>query len=140
MQGVLLRASFRCPPLSGQENYGVVSTFQQHFCQEEGIANKLITTIRAIMIGQQIDVIPMALRGDVAAETTSVLSMTPVQNAAGPQHCGNLVRFRTTGADGSGFLKTPGSDRCWRVRMHGTISHPSQNSWRTSNRSKMPLT
>ena len=58
MQGVLSRASFRRPPLSGQKIFTVLSL---HICniyaKKRGIAKKLILRIRAIMIGQQIDVV-----------------------------------------------------------------------------------
>ena len=59
MQGVLSRASFRRPPVSGQKSFTVVvSTYQQHLRQEEkGIAKKLILTLRAITISQQVDLV-----------------------------------------------------------------------------------
>ena len=58
MQGILSRASFRCPPLSSQETfYGVVSTKKATSTPKRGIAKKLILTIRTMMIGQQIDVV-----------------------------------------------------------------------------------
>ena len=56
MQGVLSRASFRRPPVSGQETFTVVSLrISNIYAKKRGIAKKLILTIRAIMIGQHID-------------------------------------------------------------------------------------
>ena len=58
MQGVLSRASFRRPPLSGQETFPVLSLHFSHiYAKKRGIDKKLILTIRAIMISQQIDVV-----------------------------------------------------------------------------------
>ena len=58
MQGVLSRASFRRPPLSGQKTFTVLSHHISNiYAKKLGIAKKLILTIRAIMIGQQIDVV-----------------------------------------------------------------------------------
>ena len=58
MQGVLSRASFRRPPLSGQKTFTVLSLHVSNiYAKQRGIAKKLILTIRAIMIGQQIDVV-----------------------------------------------------------------------------------
>ena len=46
MQGILSRASFRRPPLSGQETLTVLSLHHEpHLCQKKrGIAKKLILT------------------------------------------------------------------------------------------------
>ena len=58
MQGVLSRASFRRPPTSGQATFTVLSLHINNiYAKKKGIAKKLILTIRAIMISQQIDVV-----------------------------------------------------------------------------------
>ena len=58
MQGVLSRASFRRPPLSGQKTFTVMPLHKSNiYAKKRGIAKKLILTIRAIMIGQQIDLV-----------------------------------------------------------------------------------
>ena len=58
MQGKLSRALFRRPPLSGQETFTVLSLHISHiYAKKRSIAKKLILTIRAIMIGQQIDMV-----------------------------------------------------------------------------------
>ena len=65
---VLSRASFRRSPLSGQKTYGVVSTFfALSTPKKRCIAKKLILTIRAIVIGQQIDVFAGDFNGDSVA-------------------------------------------------------------------------
>ena len=58
VQGVLSRASFRRPPVSGQKTFTVLSLHVNHtYAMKRGIAKKLILTIRAIMIGHQIDLV-----------------------------------------------------------------------------------
>ena len=58
MEGVLSRASFRRPPLSGHKTFTVMSLHVSNICAKKRcVAKKLILTIRAIMIGQQIDVV-----------------------------------------------------------------------------------
>ena len=76
-----------------------------------------------------LQVTSMVRRGDAATETTSVLSTKPLQTLRcqrrralhplwGPSSIPN------NWADVCGFLKPPGSDRCWKVRMHGAFSIP----------------
>ena len=58
MQGVLSRASFRRPPVGGQKIFTVLSLqISNIYAKKKGIAKKLILTIRAVMISQQIDVV-----------------------------------------------------------------------------------
>ena len=66
MQGILSRASFRRPPLSGQETFTVLSLHISNIqVKKRGIAKKLILTIRAVMTGQQIDVFAGDFNGTV---------------------------------------------------------------------------
>ena len=65
--------------------YSVVSTYQQHLRQEERHFLKKLTWLQ---------VISMVLRGDVAAETTSVLLTKPILivpclRHRAPHHCGD---------------------------------------------------
>ena len=64
MQGVLSRASFRRPPVSGQETFTVMSLHISNiYAKKRCIAKKLILTIRAIMIGQHIDLVACDFNG-----------------------------------------------------------------------------
>ena len=64
MQGVVSRASFRRPPVSGQVTFTVLSLhISNYYAKKKGIAKKLIPTIRAIMISQQIDVVAGEFNG-----------------------------------------------------------------------------
>ena len=112
MQGVLSRASFRRQPLSGQKTFTVLSLHISNiYAKKKGIAKKLILTLRAIMISQEVDLIAgdsMVLRGDVVAETTSVLLTkhlwtVPCLRHRAPHHCGDLVPFRTIGQTSADF-------------------------------------
>ena len=58
MQGVLSRASFRRPRVSGQETFAVLSLHISNiYAKKKRIAKKLILTIRAIMISQKVDLV-----------------------------------------------------------------------------------
>ena len=59
----------------------------------------------------------MVQRGDAATETTSVLSTKPLLTTHCQRHLGDPDQF-------PGFLKPPGSDLYWKVRMHGAFSVP----------------
>ena len=82
-----------CP----EDFYGVVSTCKQYLRPKNGgVAKKLILTIRAIMIGQQIDLVA-GEHGDAATETTSVLSRKLLQTVRcqrhrALRHCGDPDR------------------------------------------------
>ena len=64
-------------PVSGQTSFTVLSPpISNKYARKKGIAKKLILTLRANMILKKLNslqVISMVQRGDVAAETTSVL-------------------------------------------------------------------
>ena len=56
MQGVLSRASFRRSSMSGQKYFTVLSLHISNiYGKKKGIAKKLILTLRAIMISQEVD-------------------------------------------------------------------------------------
>ena len=58
MQGVLSRASFRRPPVSCQVTFTVLSLHISNiYAKQKGIAKKLILTVRAIMISQEVDLV-----------------------------------------------------------------------------------
>ena len=64
MQGILSRASFRRAALSGQK-YCTVSSLHisNIYAKKKGIAKKLILTLRAIMISQQVDLVACDFNG-----------------------------------------------------------------------------
>ena len=71
----------------------------------------------------------MVLRGDVAAETTSVLLrklllIVPYLRHQAPHHCGDLDPFGTTWQTSADFSKPPSVDRFWKVHKHDALSIP----------------
>ena len=77
LQGVLSRASFRRRPLGGQKTFTVLSLHIGNiYARKRGIAKELILTIRAVMLGQHIDLVAGEIstgqRGGATMETTSV--------------------------------------------------------------------
>ena len=64
LQGVLSCASFRRPPFSDQKTFTVLSLHITNiYAPKRVIAKKLILTIRAIMIGQHIDLVASDFNG-----------------------------------------------------------------------------
>ena len=105
MQGVLSRASFRRPPVSGQETFTVLSLHLSNiYAKKRGIAKKLILTIRAIMIGQQIDVVAGDFNGtawrcsnrDNMSTIDKLLQTVPYLRYRALHHCGDMDQFQTT--------------------------------------------
>ena len=145
MQGVLSRASFRHPPLSGIKTFTVLSPHISNICAKS-IAKKLILTIRAIMIGQHVDLVAGDFNG-TAWRCSNRNNISTVDEAfadcalptpPGPTPLWGPESIPNNWADVCGFLKPPDSDRYWKVRIHGAFSTPHQNSGLSPNRSKLP--
>ena len=117
MQGILSRASFRRPPP-----------------KKRCIAKKLILTIRAIMIGQQIDVVAGNFNAttwrcsyrDNISTIDEAFADTALPTPRGPTPLWGPGSIPNNWADVCGFLRPLGSDRCWKVRMHGAFSIPGK--------------
>ena len=131
MQGVLSRASFRRSPVSGQKSYIVLSPHNSNiYASKKGIAKKLIFTIRAIMISQQVDVVAGDFNG-TAWRCRSRNNISTIDEAftdcalpPGPTPLWGPGSIPNNWAKVCGFLKPQGSDRYWKVRMHGAFSIP----------------
>ena len=133
MPGVLSRATFRRPPLSGQETFTVLSPHISHInAKKRGIAKKVILTIRAITISQQIDVVAGDFNGTawrcINRNNISTIEEAFADCALPAPRCPTPLwgpgSIPNNWADVCGFLKPLGSDRYWRVRMHGAFSTP----------------
>ena len=94
-QGVLSRAIFRRPPVSGQKYFTVLSLHISH------IAKKLILTLRAIIISQEVDLVAGDFNG-TAWRCRSRDNLGAIDEEA-PHHCGDLDLFRTTGQTSADF-------------------------------------
>ena len=112
MQGVLSRASFRRSPVSGQKYFTVLSLHISNiYAKKKGIAKKLILTLRAIMISQEVDLVAGDFNGAAwrcRAKTTSVLltkhlRIVPCLRHRAPHLCGVLDPFRTIGQTSADF-------------------------------------
>ena len=129
----LSRASFRRPPLSGQKIFTVLFLHISNiYAKKKGIAKKLILTLRAIMIGEQIDVVAGDFNG-TAWHCRSRNNLSTIDEAfadcalptpLGPAPLWGPRSIPNNWADVCGFLKPPGSDRYWKVRVHGAFSIP----------------
>ena len=63
MQSVLSRASFRRSPVSGQKYFTVLFLHINNYAKKKGITKKLILTLRAIMISQEVDLVAGGFNG-----------------------------------------------------------------------------
>ena len=117
LQGVLSRASFRRTPVSGQKYFTVLSLHISNiYAKKKGIAKKLILTLRAIMISQEVDLVagdfngtPWRYRGKDNLRTIdeafldSILPTPP----GPPTIVGTLDPFRTIGQTSADFSNHP---------------------------------
>ena len=134
MQGVLSRASFRRPPLSGQKTFTVLSLHMSNiYAQKRGIGNKLILTIPAMMLGEHVDLVAGDFNG-AAYRCNNRNNICTIEEAVAD--CALPAPFGTPPlwgpgsrpgcwADVCGFLMPPESDRYWKVRLHGAFFHSS---------------
>ena len=114
MQGVLSRASFRRSPVSGQMSFTVLSVHISNiYAKKKGIAKKLILTLRAIMISQEVDLVAGDFNvttwrnlGTVDEAFTDCALPTP----PGPTPLWGPGSIPDNWADVCGLLKPPGSD------------------------------
>ena len=107
MQGVLSRASFRRAAVSGQKFFTVLSLHISNiYAKKKGIAKKLIQTLRAIMISQEVDLVAGDFNGtawrcrsrDNLSTIDEAFSDCALPTPPGPPHrCGDPDPFRTTG-------------------------------------------
>ena len=112
LQGVLSRAIFRRPPVSGQKYFTVLSLHISNiYAKKKGIAKKLILTLRADMISQEVDLVACDFNGTAwryrgkdnlccidEAFMDSILPTPP-----GPTPLWDLVPFRTNGQTSADF-------------------------------------
>ena len=74
MQGVLSRASFRRSPVSGQKYFTMLFPHISNIhAKKKGVAKKLILTLRAIMISQEVDSVAGDFNGTAIRHTASSL-------------------------------------------------------------------
>ena len=133
MQGVLSRASFRRPPVSGQRFFTVLSLHISNiYDQKQVIAKKLILTIRAIMISQEVDLVAGDFNG-TAWRHRGKDNLSPIDEAfldsilptpLDPTPLLGPGSIPDNWADVFGFLKTPCIQRSWKVNKHGAFSIP----------------
>ena len=107
--------------------------FTSHiYAKKRGIAKKLILTICAIMSGHQIDVVAGDFSGtawrcsnrDNTSTIDEAFADCALPTPPGPTPLWGPGSMPNNWADVCGFLKPPGSDRCWKARMHGAFPIP----------------
>ena len=135
-QGVLSRASFRRAAASGQTVFTVLSLHISNiYAKKKGIAKKIIQTIRAIMISQDIDLVAGDFNStawrcrsrDNISTIDEVFSDCALPTPPGSTPLWGPGSIPNNWADVCGFLEPPGSQRFWKVNKHGAFFHPTQN-------------
>ena len=99
---------------------------------KKSIAKKLIITLRAIMISQEVDLVAGDFNGTAwrhrGKDNLSTIdeafldSILPVPPGSTPMWGPGSILDNW--ADVCGFLKPPGSQRSWKVNKHGAVSIP----------------
>ena len=100
--------------------------------KKKGIAKKLILTLRAIMISQEVDLVAGDFNGtawrcsnrDNLSTIDEAFTDYALPTPPGPAPLWGPGSIPNNLADVCGFLKPPGSDLYWKVRMHGAFSVP----------------
>ena len=133
LQGVLSRASFRRAAASGQKNLTVLSLHINNiYAKKKGIAKKLILSLRAIMIAQEVDLVAGDFNGtawrcrsrDNLSTIDEAFSDCALPTPLGPTPLWGPGSIPNNWADVCGLLKPPGSQRFWKVSKHGAFSIP----------------
>ena len=122
-----------------------VSAHSQYLPKKTGIAKKVILAVRAIMIGQHVDLVAGDFNGtawrcsnrDNISTVDEAFADCALPTPAGPTTLWGPGSIPNNWDDVCGFLKPPDSDRYWKVRMNGAFSIPRKNSRPASNRSKL---
>ena len=135
LQGVLSRAIFRRPPVSGQKYFTVLSLYIcSIYAKKKGIAKKLILTLRATMISQEVDLVAGDFNGtawrcrsrDNLSTIDEAFTDCALPTPPGPTPLWGPGSIPDNWADVCGFLKPPGSQRFWKVNKHGAFSIPRE--------------
>ena len=82
IQGVLSRASFRRQPLSDQKSFTVMSLhINNNYAKKRGIGKKLLLTIRAVMLDEQVDLVAGDFNGAAWRRATSANILFIIEEA-----------------------------------------------------------
>ena len=133
LQGDLSRASFRRSPVSGQKFFTVLSLHISNiYAKKKGIAKKLIQTLRAIMISEEVCLVAGDFNGtawrcrshDNLSTTNEAFADCALPTPPGLTPLWGPGTILNNWADVRGFLKPPASQRFWKVSKHGAFSIP----------------
>ena len=120
LQGVLSRASFRRAAASGQKFFTVLSLHISNiYAKKKGIAKKIIQTLRAMMISQDVDLVAGDFSGtalrcrsrDNLSTIDEVFADCALPTPPGPTPLWGPGSIPNNWADVCGFLELPGSQR-----------------------------
>ena len=131
LQGDLSRASFRRSPVSGQKIFTVLSLHISNInAKKKGIAKKLIQTLRAIMISEEVCLVAGDFNGtawrcrsrDNLSTIDEAFADCALPTPPGLTPLWGPGSIPNNWADVCGFLKPPASQRFWKVSMVHSLS------------------
>ena len=136
LQAVISRASFRIQPRNGKSVFTMMSLhINNHFAQNRGIGKKLLLTVRAVMLQEHVDMVAGDFNGAAwrrqpgsdprpisIIEEAFVNSSLPEPLV--PTPLWGLGGVPVEWSDVCGFLKPPGCEPEWQVRVHGAFTIP----------------
>ena len=147
LQGVLSRASFRRSAVSGQKYFTVLSLHTSNiYAKKKGITKKLILTLRATMISQEVDLVAGEFNGtawrcsnrDNLSTIDEAFTDCALPTPPGSTPLWGPGSIPDNWADLCGFLKPPCSDKFLESEQARRLVHSSKNPWSASSRSKLP--
>ena len=131
LQGVISKGSFRRKPGGGKSSFTQVSLHINNICgKKRSIGKKILLAIRAVMLDEQIDLVAGNFNGAAWRRQTNNGNLTIIEEAFAdsdlPMPSSRLTPLWRPGSDVCGFLKSPNSYECWKVRQHGAFSIPNE--------------
>ena len=137
LQGILSRTSFRRAAVSCQKFVTVLSLLISNICaKKKGIAKKIIQTLRAMMMSQEVDLVAGDFNGtawrcrsrDNLSTIDEAFSDCALPTPPGPTPLWGPGSIPNNWADVCGILKPRASQRFWKVKSAWCILHPSESS------------
>ena len=151
LQAVISRASFWRIPRNGQSYFTMMSFhINNTYAKKRGIAKNLLLAIRAVLHQQQVDLVAgdcygAAWRRQSGSDSRFISSFEEAfVNTNFPVPLGPTPLWLAGGVPGEwsdvcGFLKPPGSENEWQVRVHGAFLHnPLHHAESQGKESKLP--
>ena len=143
-QAVISRASFRRIPRNGKSYFTMMTLHcNNQYAKKRAIAKNLLLAVRTVMHQEQIDTYRRRSVNEQRLDSTSeeALANTNLPIPHGPAPLWGPGGVPGEWSDVCGFIKPPGSETEWHIRMHGAFErNPSRNYWHQTYRPEFATT